>query len=77
MSANINTRNAVDRGGRGKKKRRTPFHKKAFVSTHIDPAMKSAIFNSGDVGDATKYAKSMETIVTYIARSGKEHPTQL
>jgi len=39
--------------------------------------MKNAAFDSGDVRDATQYVKSMETIATYIGRSGKEHPTQL
>jgi len=60
-----------------KKKGELHSTKKSFVSTHIDPAMKSAIFNYVDVGDATQYVKSMETIATYIGRSGKEHPTQL
>jgi len=44
------------------------------VSIHIDPAMKNVTLNSGDVGDATQYVKSMETIVTYIVLSDKEYP---
>ena len=66
----------VDRGGRNRKKK-TSFQRKAFVSTHVDPAMKDATFDAGDVRDARLYVKSMETIVTYIGRSGKEHPIQL
>ena len=37
-----------------------------FVSTHIDPAMKNATFDSGDVRNATQYVKSMETICEYM-----------
>jgi len=47
------------------------------VSTHVDPAMKNVPFDARDVRDAIQYVKSMETLVTYIGRSGKEHPTQL
>ena len=55
-----------------KKKRRTSFFKKGVVSTHIDPAMKNATVDSGDVGDATQYVTSMEKIVIYIGRSEKQ-----
>ena len=47
------------------------------MSTHVDPAMKNVPFDARDVRDAIQYVKSMETLVTYIGRSGKEHPTQL
>jgi len=75
MSTDINSR-GVDRGGRNRKKK-TSLQRKAFVSAHVDPAMKNATFDAGDVRDARQYVKSMETIVTYIGCFGKEHPTQL
>ena len=75
MSTDINSRD-VNRGGRNRKKK-TSFQRKTFVSAHIDPATKDAIFDAEIVRDVRQYVKSMETIVTYIGRSGKEHPTQL
>ncbi len=66
----------VDRGSRNRKKK-TSLQRKAFVSAHADPVIKDATFDEGDVRDARQYVKSTETIVTYIGRSGKEHPTQL
>ena len=79
MSANSSV--AAGREGRGnyRNKDRVPRNavRRGYVSKHTDDAMKTAINDCGKTIDASKYVKSMETMINYINRSGWDFTSEL
>ena len=47
------------------------------MSNHPDDALKQATFETRKVIDVTQFVKSIETIVGYVGRSGRDHADQL
>ena len=79
MSANSSV--VAGRGGRGNYRNRDRVPRNAvrrgYVSKHTDDAMKTATFDCGKTIDASKYVKSVKTMINYINRSGRDFTSEL